>query len=368
MDHFDIEFEKIRQRYNCSDINKIELLRQQLSEGGRPFVLYGAGKMGRANARFCKENNIAVACFCDKNMQGKVLLDIPVYSPEQLKNSFKNPNIVICSVTFYDEIIKECLALGFKKENIVLDFPQQIGNLSMEQFISHVEGYKWAYDFFEEEQSKKIILSKINNYLFHDEMERSSSPTYFEKDKIFLSGQEVFVDAGGYIGDTIDEFLNVVGDKYKKVYSFEPDSKNREILLKKYGNNSKIEIIDKGLWNEVTTVQFVESGSVSSMVDEQGTVLVAMTSLDEFFKDYTSDQLPTYIKMDVEGAEENLILGAKNLIKNTRPKLAVSVYHKPEDLYRLTRLINELCPNYQMILRHYTNDFYDTVLYALPTI
>lgn len=34
MDHFDIEFEKIRQRYNCSDINKIELLRQQLSEGG----------------------------------------------------------------------------------------------------------------------------------------------------------------------------------------------------------------------------------------------------------------------------------------------------------------------------------------------
>ena len=74
----------------------------------------------------------------------------------------------------------------------------------------------------------------------------------------------------------------------------------------------------------------------------------------------------TFIKMDVEGAELEVIKGAKNIIMRQHPRLAVSIYHKIEDIWEIPTLILEYYSGYQLYLRHYSFSYYDTVLYAIP--
>jgi hypothetical protein len=69
--------------------------------------------------------------------------------------------------------------------------------------------------------------------------------------------------------------------------------------------------------------------------------------------------------MDIEGAEKEAIIGAKNIIKQNHPKLAICVYHKPEDIYQLPQLIYEIDSSYKFTLQQYEDGVYDTVLYAV---
>ena len=68
--------------------------------------------------------------------------------------------------------------------------------------------------------------------------------------------------------------------------------------------------------------------------------------------------------MDIEGSEKEALKGARNTIKKYKPKLAICLYHKPEDIITLPQYILELAPEYKFKIRHYTTFAYDTILYA----
>ena len=76
------------------------------------------------------------------------------------------------------------------------------------------------------------------------------------------------------------------------------------------------------------------------------------------------DIIPTYIKMDIEGAEMEALLGAQGNIKNNKPKLAICLYHKPEDIIEIPHIILSINPDYKLAIRHYTTCNWETVLYA----
>ena len=73
---------------------------------------------------------------------------------------------------------------------------------------------------------------------------------------------------------------------------------------------------------------------------------------------------PHFIKMDIEGFEGEALRGARQTIAKYKPKLAISIYHKPEDFFVLPELIKSICPEYKFYLDHYTIFDADTVLYA----
>lgn len=79
------------------------------------------------------------------------------------------------------------------------------------------------------------------------------------------------------------------------------------------------------------------------------------------------DEKVTFIKMDIEGAEYEALLGAKETIQKNKPKLAISIYHKPEDIISIPKLIKSMVPNYRLYIRHYSNADNETVLYAIPS-
>jgi hypothetical protein len=86
-----------------------------------------------------------------------------------------------------------------------------------------------------------------------------------------------------------------------------------------------------------------------------------INTIDNLIKDEVD-----FIKMDIEGAEQDAIEGAQNTIKNYTPLLAICIYHKAQDWYKVPQKVLEINPNYTIYLRHYMEGIYETVMYFIP--
>jgi FkbM family methyltransferase len=361
MNDFDTEFAKIQDEYLARP--KDELL-SRITADGTKAVIFGSGAVGNSLAGSLRNLGGNIAAFCDNFKTGvNEQYQIPIISPEKLP-SYKDAVIIVAvDYKYNDEIYNQVLELGIPKENI---FRRYSGYelYDIDNMKQYYEGYKWAYNFFEDETSKKIVLDRIRSYLFYHEMAHSPcKEQYFEQDVIPFSDDEVFIDGGCYIGDTALEFIRRKNQKYRRIYCFEPDAENFEqakLNLKSYKN---IEVVNKGLWDKEDILSFC-SGSSSSKITDKGTVSISLTSLDNYFSGKPEEELPTFIKLDIEGAEKQAIMGSREIIKKSHPKLAVCVYHKPEDIYELPKIIMEL-GNYKYTLRHYSKGDVETVLYAV---
>ena len=218
-------------------------------------------------------------------------------------------------------------------------------------------------DFYNDEESKRVIQSRINfynsgnlDYLFSYPVNNS---LYFGSEALLLSDNEVLIDCGAFTGDTVEEFVNYTNGRYKKIISFEPDSHNFERLKQSTALYHDVNLFPFATGNNNCEVCFSEKSDLSSSVCESGENKVRMVRLDDFIND-----VPTVIKMDIEGAELDSLKGAESLIKTYRPKLAICIYHKVEDLYTIPSYLKQIVPEYRMKVRQQSSDIYETVLYA----
>lgn len=189
---------------------------------------------------------------------------------------------------------------------------------------------------------------------------------YFDLKELHPVDREIFVDAGAYDAGTSLEFMEWCQGKYDKIYCFEPDLINLDRIRKKVVNIDKLELINKGLWDRETVLSFASSGSGMSKIiedcrDSKVNNMIKVTSLDTELKDIPV----SFIKMDIEGAELKALEGAKEIIKKYKPKLAICVYHKAEDIYTIPEFVLSLHPNYKLYFRHYGFTESETVMYAI---
>ena len=173
---------------------------------------------------------------------------------------------------------------------------------------------------------------------------------------------EIFLDVGGYDGMT-SVYFSQWASKYKKIYIFEPDENNIEKCyynIEKY--NIRCELIGRGVWSEDTILKFEANSNESSQISNNGEYIIPVTTIDKA----CAGKGVSFIKMDIEGAEEQALIGAKQTIINNRPKLAICVYHKLDDIWKIPNIILKYNSSYKLFLRHYTYSENDTVLYAVP--
>ena len=184
---------------------------------------------------------------------------------------------------------------------------------------------------------------------------------YFD-DFIKFTKDEIFVDGGCFDCATSFEFANRCPD-YKEIIAFEPDKNNYEICIKKASQTSleNITIYNYGLWDSHTTLSFVEEGTESRVTDD-GLISIETETIDTVLK----EKKVTFIKMDIEGAELNALMGARETIVKCRPKLAISIYHKLNDIVEIPLYINSLVSGYKFYIRHYDTCTFETVFYAIP--
>lgn len=189
---------------------------------------------------------------------------------------------------------------------------------------------------------------------------------YFDPNIIRLHEEEVFVDAGALNLETSFRFMEEcknshVGDY--KIHAFEPDAESyrRCVDMLKDMPDANIQMHNAGLWSEDTTLYFEEMGNAASRISKEKTgTSIRVTALDRCISDPV-----TFIKMDIEGAELEALKGSRETIQRYRPRLAISAYHKKEDLVELPAYIKELVPEYKLFIRHYSNAAIETVLYAV---
>jgi len=332
------------------------------------LVIWGASKGGEKVLEILQKLNIKPSLFVDSDPQkhGKELAGIKILSPAVLK---RDKHIVIIGSSYKSEIIpylrrKHIFFLDLHKVSEMLEI-----NGGIEKNFSILNDHLYElYETFcllEDEESREIYLSHLRclKCLFllpKKNCKVSSYPLYFHP-KVKPQEGDIIVDAGAYIGDTILNFLQQVPE-IEHVYAFEPDKKNflelKELELK---YKDKITLIHAAVWNTNGILKFQSGLGLGSHISANGTQKVKAISLDDFFKD---KPFPTLIKLDVEGAEEKAIEGAKNIIENCKPKLQVCLYHNPYHLFRLPLFIKEINPSYKFYVGHHHELFWELVLYC----
>lgn len=349
--------------------------------GGKPVVIYGAARMGRLFKENLVKNNIKIAAFIDTNpdLWGRLIESIKVISPEEAKAEyFENP-ILVASLLHETEIYETLKKMGFP-----LAYPLSFLNFKYPGIFISPEYHQQFDSLFEaesqseiietghlmaDEESKRVLYNLIKFRLTFDKnclkKIKSKGIQYFPPDIMSLSDEEVFFDCGAYTGDTVEQFNGVVSGKFHRVYSFEPDRGNFNTLKKVADkiDHNRVLPIQSGVYSFTGEIKFTENGSLDTRIaNTESAISLPVINIDNFIKD---KETPTYIKMDIEGSEAEALNGAKETIKKYKPKLAISVYHKATDLWKLPLLINSLRSDYALYLRHYTDEIVDTVCYAI---
>ncbi|MDE6025343.1 MAG: FkbM family methyltransferase [Lachnospiraceae bacterium] len=233
---------------------------------------------------------------------------------------------------------------------------------------NRVEDYKWLYGKLYDWRSK-VTLNEIINYWFTFDMDRlwnlkeNVFPEYYDLDLVECSSNEVLVDCGAFSGDSAMNFINTYGE-YKRIYCYELTPEIYKLLTANLSGVDNVILKNKGVSDKRETIYIEDAMDAGNSIAKKGNCPVELVALDDDI-----DEPVTCIKMDVEGAEKAALCGARNHIINERPKLLISAYHIPEDIFDIPKLITDMRDDYKLYLRYdgkpglmWTCDY---VLYAL---
>jgi len=186
---------------------------------------------------------------------------------------------------------------------------------------------------------------------------------YFYNEFFTYGDDEVFIDCGAMMGDTITHFKTAMaqyGAGYSKIIAFEPDSYNYKNIKNAHPD---VIAIQAGVWSENTTGYFHDDNSnITSSDSEKSGVAVTLKSIDNC----PECEGVTLIKMDIEGSETNALIGAKRTIEKYKPKLAICIYHSDEEMISIIEWIHENFPEYSLYVRQHIKYLtIETVLYCV---
>lgn len=191
----------------------------------------------------------------------------------------------------------------------------------------------------------------------------TARPQYFE-DFLKHDINEIFVDIGVFDFNNSIDFIKWSNNEWKKIYAFEPNKKQfifSQNIIGRLADNDrvKIELISKGVGSVNSMMEFPEDYSGSGKSSEK-TVSVEVVSLDSYLK----GNPVSFIKMDIEGAEMDALLGMRETIRVHKPKLAICIYHKHEDIFEIMSYVLSIVPEYKCYIRHYNSNETETVLFC----
>lgn len=178
-----------------------------------------------------------------------------------------------------------------------------------------------------------------------------------------------FVDGGAYTGDSLEALLRR-GVKVEDWIAFEPDAENM-IVLRETANRYKDRVgsctlIQSGLADHAGRMAFSDGeGEASHMISSPDRATM-VTHVDIVrADDFITEKPGLYIKLDIEGAEMAALQGMPKLL-SSKPILAVSIYHKPFDLWEIPLYLMRCCSGSEFRMRQHGHHGFDTVLYMFP--
>jgi FkbM family methyltransferase len=342
------------------------------------IAIYGAGQFGKIFASALEYN---IDFFIDDFTNQNTYLNKPI---KKISAIHKDTLIYISVLQYSQKIETSLLENGFKN---IITFNKSIKILPNILSLISKTNYLWLIEDKEKminnekltevrdilsDQKSKEILDKLINLRKTLDSKYYIDPSdteYFPSDVPILDNLESinFIDCGAYTGDTIEELMKH-SDNVKTTISFEPDNKNLTsleknlTLLEESNKDTNFFIFPAGVYSSNKVLKFSNNGIDSSarLVDSSD-IQVPVVTLDTVILNSN----PNYIKMDIEAAEKEALIGATKTIQKYKPNLAICLYHKPEDLWELPLLINKIEPSYVMYIRIHEDMCLSTVLYCI---
>lgn len=333
----------------------------------KKIAIYGAGGFGKEIVNVFLKHNLKPEVILDIKQTGE-LFNIPIIHPEKYKNR--------------DVIVVLAIVLNKKTRNEIYDYLKKLGyeniidaqtiralyvesenGLSYEYIKSQQENILKPLNYLADEESKKTYTRNIIAHItrnYENTSETDELEQYFVKDIPFKLGFKHFIDCGAYIGDTFLKLCEL-NSKIEEYIGFEPIKET----YKKLVENTKLReiksiIFPSAVSDKTGIIKFNNMLGSSSMC-ESGDEITTCVKLDDVLHSYD----PTFIKMDIEGEEIKALNGAKNIITNSRPELAICVYHYINHFWEIPNLLYSWNLGYKFYMRTHSSACMETVLYAV---
>ncbi len=349
------------------DINKflsLESYLEILKTTDEPIFIYGMGDGCLKLLRIFDEYGIPCAGIfaSDEFVRDKIFEGHKIHKLSDIESQVERFNIVLAFGAGYQELRDKIDSIEKRHRFFVPDMPVIGDGLFTKEYLQeNFDKISEVYELLADEQSR-LCFEKLIEYKITGRLEPlracESSP---EENILNLSSDEIYVDLGAYIGDTIADFLKVTGGKYQKIYAVEPDGRNFRKLSKNTASLPNIILINAAIGIKDGVIHVLKGGGRMIRRSDSG-VEIQVRSVDSILDN--SDC--SYIKMDIEGEEKDALLGARNTIERCSPKLNIAIYHRVGDLFELPLMVHEMEPDYKLYIRHYPYyPAWDTNLYAL---
>jgi len=345
----------------------------------KQFYIFGAGNTAIKVMQVLQNAGKSISSFIVTSKPSiPKINNIRVIELKETSTLDKNIPIIIAIFNrepnaFLQDIITSLKSFGFNKILTYPEFhsffPAQLGDIfwltDKNYYSENIEKYLNVQKLFKDPISKDTY-SLIIEYLKTFDPSILTKPDfknqYFPLDIDVWDGRGAFYDIGSFDGENIFDAYKAKG-QLDLVIAFEPEMDNFQKIV----TNPKLKDITKqffiypcGVWSETTMLKFETGVGESSSYSEHGNQIIPVVKIDEIIHTH-----PGYLKMDIEGAEIEALLGAKNTICKYKPSLAISIYHKPEHIYSIPELINSWDLGYNFYIRFHGNNLIETVLYCI---
>ena len=323
---------------------------------GKPIVIYGMGNGADKAFDLCDRFGLKVSAVfaSDDHARGNLFHELPVLKYADICETYTDAVILLAFGVYQQEVLDRIFSFSERFEVFSPDLPLMGGDVLSPEYVSMHK--------VEIESARALLSDDISRFVFDSVLEakqtgdilllRGCETKRLDDLKLFsFTDSERYLDLGAYTGDTIQEFLALTDGKYAGIDAFEPDDHNYKKLLFNTAEMHNVTLYPCASWSENTTLTFTGKGGRNCAMKPQlpGKYThiheVSAISVDCLRKDYS------FVKMDVEGAEAETLLGMKETLNRCHPKLFISAYHMTDDFIILPNLLQRLCPGYRMYLR-----------------
>ncbi len=342
--------------------------------------IYGAGGYGRKVQKLLHENGFDFRGFIDSRAASNQL-PTEICAPVRARDDFngaQNTGLIIGIHNFSDnltEIVNWARAVGFDPILTPGDLPDILGPgsdsywlTSRRHTVAHVEDIIALARNVADVQSIEVIRGLAMLRLtgdIHQQPPPDRANQYLPKDLQPPRQPICFVDGGAYDGDTF-RALSAASLQVSDWIAFEPDLANfsKLSITARAAAATRARLFPCGLGRTTEDLFFSDGEGAGSHITASSDTSsqIRVVSLDEVAPGLN----PTFVKLDVEGSEAHALLGMRRILIASRPYCAVSVYHKPSDLWELPALIREIIPEADFYIRQHGYNGFDTVLYVIP--
>lgn len=340
-----------------------------------PIALVGAGTTSIDFFNSYQNSNLDIQLVVDSNpdLVGSLFCDSNLQISElSCLTSFKGEILILCAGNY--KLLHDLEELGILEVNFFYNYDVN------RSFFKNWENYSPSIDNLIANlqdslsvDSLRAIIKAATQGSYSEAFALTDPRPYFSSQTLPIRRGDVLLDLGSYRGNHLRTLTQYDLANLERILCVEPNSKNNSYLAGLFEDEpskrelwlAKLEVINAAI-KEKTGLGTNSDFGISNRVDSNLAHLPTMVSNNAVSLMTLNDFLPfrpSLITCDIEGDELNLIYGGLKLLKELRPTLAISTYHKVSHLQSIFEYFQDF-QNTSFRFRLHDYGFMDQVLYV----